>query len=329
MDTSNFEYIVSQCQTLNANLNKPNVSLGIAYMIIGLIYVVLYIPCMVGILNPVNFKLSCYKIMAVMGAIDIATLSIGVMSGYFSIVGVSVCTCPTLMLISGHCVMGFWTTYCGVCIYLGINRCADVYKSRFMEVIFKGYRIWLFILIPITFGLCVLLFGPAMYYSSSLGVWFFDIDPNSEREGNVLHLLVNTVCVAVILLQYVAISARLYMMTRSQSKLKKMSPAARSVLMQTFLISIPLLIASSMYIIIQFVSMPPVFTIISELTWQSCHGDMAIIYLVFNSSMRIKFLQTLHCIKGTRENIALHCIDYLSNKWTESPRDRHGCDVKQ
>ncbi|KHN80453.1 hypothetical protein Tcan_01262, partial [Toxocara canis] len=118
--------------------------------------------------------------MAVMGAIDIATLLVGIIAGYFSIVGASACTCPTLMTICGSCVMGFWSTYCGICIYLGINRCGDVYGAAFMEAIFKGYRTWLFMVIPIGFGLCVLLFGPTMYYSSDLGTWFFELDPTSQ-----------------------------------------------------------------------------------------------------------------------------------------------------
>uniref|UniRef100_A0A0M3IEX2 AA_permease domain-containing protein n=1 Tax=Ascaris lumbricoides TaxID=6252 RepID=A0A0M3IEX2_ASCLU len=70
--------------------------------------------------------------MAAMGAIDIIQLTIGIISGYFSIVGASACNYTISMIICGLCVMGFWSLYCGVCIYLGINRCGDLYGGRFM-----------------------------------------------------------------------------------------------------------------------------------------------------------------------------------------------------
>lgn len=70
------------------------------------LFQLLYVPCMIGILNPANFQLSCYKIMAAMGAIDIIQLTIGIISGYFSIVGASACNYTISMIICGLCVMG-------------------------------------------------------------------------------------------------------------------------------------------------------------------------------------------------------------------------------
>uniref|UniRef100_A0A0M3K125 Transmembrane protein n=1 Tax=Anisakis simplex TaxID=6269 RepID=A0A0M3K125_ANISI len=181
LDQQNLAHIKEICAVMATELGEPDVAIGITYISIGLLYVILYVPCMFGILHPSNFKHPCYKIMAVMGVIDILTLTIGIISGYFSLVGGSVCNSTTFMIICGNCVMGFWSTYCGVSIYLGINRCGDVYGSPLMDVLFKGYRTWLFMLIPLSLGLSVMLFGPTMYYNGNRGTWFFDADINDSH----------------------------------------------------------------------------------------------------------------------------------------------------
>ncbi|KHN80197.1 Serpentine receptor class T-55 [Toxocara canis] len=261
--------------------------------------------------------------MVAIGTAGIAALIIGILSGYFSIIGASVCDFTISIIVCGKCVIGFWSFHCGACIFLGINRCCSLYGERLMMILFKGYRIWIFLLILMIFGLWVLLFGPSMYYNSRLGSWFFDMDPYSENRGNFLHLLINSISAAAISMEYVLIIARLYRKRRSSGNAKKMSPAARHALMQTVLISLPLLISSTMYVIIQFVQISDAFIVVAEVMWQSCHGGMALVYLIFNSSVQPKILKSLRCWKSSDKHVrsiasTLHDTDKLRSNCFEA-----------
>lgn len=46
-------------------------------------------------------------------------------------------TFPSNLFLKESVLLGFWSLYCGVCIYLGINRCGDLYGGRFMVVMFS------------------------------------------------------------------------------------------------------------------------------------------------------------------------------------------------
>ncbi|VDM46036.1 unnamed protein product [Toxocara canis] len=83
--------------------------------------------------------------MVAIGTAGIAALIIGILSGYFSIIGASVCDFTISIIVCGKCVIGmclallsfysgFWSFHCGACIFLGINRCCSLYGERLMMV---------------------------------------------------------------------------------------------------------------------------------------------------------------------------------------------------
>lgn len=66
-------------------VHKP---LGIVYMSIGIMYEILYFPCLYVMASPKFMRLSCYKIMYYLGVIDVlCIINNSIISGFLSIEG--------------------------------------------------------------------------------------------------------------------------------------------------------------------------------------------------------------------------------------------------
>ncbi|PIO70762.1 hypothetical protein TELCIR_07374 [Teladorsagia circumcincta] len=62
------------------------------------------------------------------------------MTGYFAIRGTVFCTNPVLLLTLGALGCGVWCASCLTCIFLALNRCAELSANRFLTTLFDGNR---------------------------------------------------------------------------------------------------------------------------------------------------------------------------------------------
>nr|CAD2185477.1 unnamed protein product [Meloidogyne enterolobii] len=75
--------------------------LGIFFIILSTIYVILYIPCMYSIWKRMANS-NCYKIMFVMGVVDMAAvLCAGYLTGYLGYFGYVFCSSPKFIYFAG------------------------------------------------------------------------------------------------------------------------------------------------------------------------------------------------------------------------------------
>lgn len=73
----------------------------------------IYIPCIVAM---AQVNTGCYRIMIALGINDLLAVFVGcLLSGYFSITGISFCTNPVLVYVIGHIAQGYWLTIS--CLY--------------------------------------------------------------------------------------------------------------------------------------------------------------------------------------------------------------------
>uniref|UniRef100_A0A1I7XNZ4 glutathione transferase n=1 Tax=Heterorhabditis bacteriophora TaxID=37862 RepID=A0A1I7XNZ4_HETBA len=76
--------------------------LGLYFIISGIILELLYIPCLMVIMQNDMIKNSCYKIMVMLGILDIWCLFVNsVVTGYLAFVGAVYCTHPLFIYITG------------------------------------------------------------------------------------------------------------------------------------------------------------------------------------------------------------------------------------
>ncbi|KAI6236189.1 hypothetical protein M3Y95_00131200 [Aphelenchoides besseyi] len=167
-----------------------NSSIGIAaiYIAIGLMYEILYFPCLYVMGSNRFLKLSCYKIMYFLGVIDVACIFINsILSGIFTYEGSVFCDHPTLMYISGGISTGLWCSACCACVLLALNRCCDLLRPNWMETLFGGSRTYWWLLVPTIYGLYFIVFTPPLIYTSIYNAAFFDPFTGTDKADAELY----------------------------------------------------------------------------------------------------------------------------------------------
>ncbi|VDM39567.1 unnamed protein product [Toxocara canis] len=163
-----------------------NIGLGIFYLVSGLTYQILYIPCLYVISQTKQLRHSCFKIMFFLGVLDVICLTINAdLSGYFSIVGANFCLYPTLMFLSGSIAIGMWSGSCYCCVLLAVDRCIDLWKPNLKETLFEGSRIWIWLFGCVLYISYFTLYDKPLIYDSLYSTWFFNPHIHNDQANLV------------------------------------------------------------------------------------------------------------------------------------------------
>uniref|UniRef100_A0A1I7ZZP1 G_PROTEIN_RECEP_F1_2 domain-containing protein n=1 Tax=Steinernema glaseri TaxID=37863 RepID=A0A1I7ZZP1_9BILA len=158
-----------------SELGQHNVGIGITCIVIGLITLPLYIPCMTTMLRSELWQHSCYKLMFFNGVIDIiGIVNSCFITGYFAIQGTVFCHAPHFNYLYGCLIMGFWTVQCMTSVVLAFNRCVNFWNSSLLSSMFQGNRTYYWYLLPIVYFLYFCIFVPPCLYSSYVHMWVLD-----------------------------------------------------------------------------------------------------------------------------------------------------------
>ncbi|KIH67667.1 hypothetical protein ANCDUO_01999 [Ancylostoma duodenale] len=126
------------CKLSNREPGTKNYIVGTAFIIYGLFAEFIYMIDLTVMLKKKHRRLSCYKIMIVLGVYDMAAISLNsLLTGYFWIKGANYCTNPTLMFVAGTAALGLWCGACMNCFVLVINRLLDVWNKSIMEAFYN------------------------------------------------------------------------------------------------------------------------------------------------------------------------------------------------
>ncbi|MFH4978046.1 hypothetical protein AB6A40_004755 [Gnathostoma spinigerum] len=283
-------YIWEKCVHMNESLSSRNIPLGITYLTLGIIYQALYAPCLLIIAEKTNLRYSCFKIMFVIGLTDVAILNVNtMMSGFYSIVGGTWCDYPISMSIAGHLGYGLWCSYCVLCVFLNLNRILDILDQNLKRFLFGRKKTWYYMTLPVLYGGYFAIFEPPLIYSSRYGAWLFAIDPGGDKVINVTHNIHNIGYCVVTVLLYVILCCILFKLShKSMLHRRKLSTLRTKILIQSCLICFIALLASLTYVITQYIDANEAIFIFSQVSWQACHGCLAIIYWTFNENIQSK-----------------------------------------
>ncbi|RCN30046.1 hypothetical protein ANCCAN_24187 [Ancylostoma caninum] len=95
------------CKLSDRQPGAKNYIIGSAFIIYGLFAEFIYMLDVTVMLKKKHRRLSCYKIMIVLGIYDMAAISLNsLLTGYFWIKGANYCTNPTLMFVAGTAALG-------------------------------------------------------------------------------------------------------------------------------------------------------------------------------------------------------------------------------
>ncbi|CAI5452482.1 unnamed protein product [Caenorhabditis angaria] len=268
--------------------------LGTISLAYGILIDLLFIPTLIAMMSRDLIKLPCYKLMFFIGVVDIFAIGVNsIITGYLAIEGAVYCTHPHLIYISGMAGLGLWCCSCLANIMLLVNRILHLKNARLSNLIFRGNRTFFIICIPVIYGLFFVFFTPTCVFSSKLYAWFYDPNIFANRTAeytNYGHGFNNVMIIVVICVLNIYIVFDL--MKTSKGATKK-NWKTHSILYQAILICVINQISSGIYVVMNFVEMPPWVTIFAHYLWQLDHSCPLIIYLTLNPTMRRRFWNTL------------------------------------
>ncbi|CAB3397654.1 unnamed protein product [Caenorhabditis bovis] len=258
-------------------------------VIYGAFIEIVYLPCLTVMMKKENIRLSCFKIMLLLGIVDMFAIGVNsIETGYFLIEGSVYCSHPTLIFISGALGLGFWCAACLICLILVLNRILDILFPTIVKRYFSGHRTTLVLLIPTLYGLYFVFFTPPLLFTSKFQAWFFDpfiFEGISLQYQNIPHTANNLFIVVATCLLYGYFCSRI----AKQFKKNQESNHKRShtqIFLQSTIICLVNFVAAMVYVYMQFFPVADFIIVIGHISWQLGHGCPAIIYLLMNTTIR-------------------------------------------
>uniref|UniRef100_A0A7I4Y6X4 7TM GPCR domain containing protein n=1 Tax=Haemonchus contortus TaxID=6289 RepID=A0A7I4Y6X4_HAECO len=272
--------------------------IGVCFIIYGVLAELMYILVLHVIARKEYRRLSCYKIMLVLGLYDMCAIGVNsLLTGYFWLIGANYCSTPLLMYVAGAIGLGLWCGACMICFVLVINRLLDLWNRQMMQLLFKDNRTYAILLIPFCYSIYFVLFTPPLLFNSDHTAWFFSpfIEKNNDSEFfNYPHTANNLLIVVLTCLLYVQYSRLLL----KNSKIDRgLSWAQKSFFLQSSSICMANLVAALIYVYMQFFPTPLYFVLIGHICWQFGHGFPAMVYLLLNRTIQREALLLLRLRK--------------------------------
>uniref|UniRef100_A0A914ML56 Serpentine receptor class gamma n=1 Tax=Meloidogyne incognita TaxID=6306 RepID=A0A914ML56_MELIC len=254
-------------------------------------------------------KSTCYKIMFVMGVIDMAAvIVVGLLTGYFGYFGFVFCSSPKFIYFVGVHNFFCWATETTMEGILAINRCIELLSSELARKIFSGKKLFFWLGIPILYGLSIIIWERQVMFSGIYFSWFFnphigyidDENVNKEYE-NTFHSIHNISVISLLVVTYSTFCI-IFVLKSKQGGLpsNQQSYSEIMIFLQVFLISLFNIAAASIYIFMQYIHINDVIIIIGQFCWLNAHGIPPVIYLTMNKTIQrdcFKLLKT--CVDAT------------------------------
>ncbi|CCD65464.1 Serpentine Receptor, class T [Caenorhabditis elegans] len=279
---------------------------GIADMIYGLTFNMLYIPILSVLFEKENIKMSCFKIMIFLASVDMLALWVNsITTGFLAYQGAVFCTYPNLIYVTGMAGLGLWCCSCIIAMILVMNRLLDLSKSTLSTLIFEGNRTYLVMSFTILYGLYFVVFTPPIAFSSKYHTWFFDpliFVNRTDEYANIPHGVNNFLVVGITCLLYVSFCLVLgkKLEQASNSGSSKSNKMSTQIFIQSAMICAINQVASIVYVIMNFIDVPFWLIIVGHSFWLFGHGAPAIIYLCLNKTIRNGILKKI----GLRKSVA-------------------------
>ncbi|VDP39617.1 unnamed protein product [Heligmosomoides polygyrus] len=124
---------------------------------------------------------------------------------------------------------GCWCASCLTCIFLALNRCADLSGNRYIKAVFEGRNVYLLMFISLLYLLFIMFFTTPASFNSNYISWFFN--PMTGQESlsyvNFYHAINNVVVAISTTSLYFYLCIKLYLETStSATKLGRFQKAS-------------------------------------------------------------------------------------------------------
>lgn len=201
-------------------------------------------------------NLSCYKIMFMLGIIDVCCIFCNAtIYGYLSVIGAIYCTHPILIYVVGSISLSLWCGACASCMLLAVNRCLDLIKPDFARALFLGKKTYIALIIPACYMVYFMWFTNPLIYNSLYYATFFDPFVGLPEKGysvdavtypHIEHTVNNLLVMTVLISSYTTLCVTVTIKGRGTSSLR-LSQMQRQTFIQSSIICLFNMTAASIY----------------------------------------------------------------------------------
>ncbi|CAJ0950410.1 unnamed protein product, partial [Mesorhabditis belari] len=269
------------------NPHPKNIFQGSIYLTVGSFFVTLYALCLVAMAQQKFMKIICYRILFVVGLVDVFSLvPSSILPGYFLVMGYSFCDSPLLNLWIATLCFADWCVYCALSVVLALNRCVDFIGPQLQQTLFGGWRLTLWLLPPFIYGAIVYFTCPPLVYLTPTASYYFAAKP--EHSIMPMIFLYNNVGVAICIL--FLNSLMLILMYRAHRKMNANTNKIQTVIaIQCFGICTTVMITGVFYCTIAsgWIELPPIMYLVTNGSWQFSNSSMAIFYMHYEQDLKL------------------------------------------
>uniref|UniRef100_A0A0N4ZLQ2 G_PROTEIN_RECEP_F1_2 domain-containing protein n=1 Tax=Parastrongyloides trichosuri TaxID=131310 RepID=A0A0N4ZLQ2_PARTI len=293
---SYFNCIVEGKSLEDAKPNENFFFMSYIFLITGIIFIIVYIPCIAVMFKPEFLNTSCYKIMVFLAIIDVLTVLVNsVATGLFSIIDVRYCKNSYLILITGTFGLALWCATCFTTVLLAVNRVLDIRKSKFSYILFNGKKTIYWLLLATLYSLYFAIATNPLCFSADKMTWFFNpfMDYNFDTTelkyvdyGNISHTVNNFLIVILLVICYVIMFFSLYEESKRANVTNSTNKVMMRVQIQVFIICFFVFAAAALYVYMQFFVVSTIMTIVAQMLWSFAQGVGGFIYFIFNQKIR-------------------------------------------
>ncbi|EFO99590.1 hypothetical protein CRE_22138 [Caenorhabditis remanei] len=271
--------------------------LGITEASLGILINICYIPILFVMLEKEHFKISCYKIMSFLAIIDMLSIVVDcIITGWLAYQGAVFCSYPTLIYFSGMSGTGLWCCTCVTALILIVNRIFDLLVPRARIFFFEGNRTFLVILGAVLYTLYYVFCNTPSLFTSKFHSWFFTpmiFEGRDMDYENVPMFFNNIGVVFVTCLLYILFCFVLGAKLKNVSTGSESRSASIQIFFQSAMICAFNLMASLIYISMNYIEVPFWLIILGQFSWQLGNSAPVFIYMKFNKTLRNGVLKNL------------------------------------
>uniref|UniRef100_A0A0N5B597 G_PROTEIN_RECEP_F1_2 domain-containing protein n=1 Tax=Strongyloides papillosus TaxID=174720 RepID=A0A0N5B597_STREA len=295
----NYNYYICNKDELNYSVEllnqKPDI-MAYVFLIAGIIFIVIYIPCILVMLKNEFYNNSCYKIMVFLSLIDVSAVMVNsVATGIFGILRLPYCFSPKLHLAIGSFGVSIWCATCATATILAFNRFLDTTHKSLCFKLFDGKKTFIWLILPIIYFLYFFFFTSPLAFSQIYMSWFFNpyqdyLELEKSRRNidfnSIPHTINNFLIIIFMILGYGAMFLKLSRKSNKISTPSNTSLVLVKVQFQVFIICFFVFAAALLYVYMQFFPVPPIFAVISQILWSFAQGCGGVIYITLNPTIR-------------------------------------------
>uniref|UniRef100_A0A914C6S6 Uncharacterized protein n=1 Tax=Acrobeloides nanus TaxID=290746 RepID=A0A914C6S6_9BILA len=180
---------------------------------------------------------------------------------------------PFNSVISGiQCATACWYSGCMTCIFLAFNRLFELCFPKFAEKLYGGWRIYVWLAIPVLELIWCALFEKPALYSIKLHAWFFNPFELVEdlRYPTPLtshfHIFHNSLTMILMSGSYFALIVFMYVKYRFYQA-ETVSNLQKLMTIQAVLVCFEMCVAAGICILMQHVRLPTILAVIAHVGW--------------------------------------------------------------